>query len=117
MREKISVESNVFGKLLPHPYIAGSFFTVEHLSSISNCLKKSTFCQPRVHSIWPVLVNIILPDVVLEVDSTQSSHSGKKHKRNRKASLLEEEVEKNLKCFCEVVLEGFSSYRGLNKSR
>ncbi|CAL5377606.1 unnamed protein product [Camellia sinensis] len=104
VRERISVDSKVFGKLLPDPYSPSGLFSADHLSSISNCLKESTFCQPRVHSVWPVLVNILLPDMVLQdVDSTSGLNSIKKHKKNRKCSSSEEEIEKNLRCFFEVV--------------
>ncbi|GMP38779.1 hypothetical protein CsSME_00009909 [Camellia sinensis var. sinensis] len=107
VRERISVDRKVFGKLLPDPYSPSGLFSADHLSSISNCLKESTFCQPRVHSVWPVLVNILLPDMVLQdVDSTSGLNSIKKHKKNRKCSSSEEEIEKNLRCFFEVVVEG-----------
>ncbi|KAI8025671.1 rDNA transcriptional regulator pol5 [Camellia lanceoleosa] len=107
VRERISVDSKVFGKLLPDPYSPSGLFSADHLSSISNCLKESTFCQPRVHSVWLVLVNILLPDMVLQdVDSTSGLNSIKKHKKNRKCSSSEEEIEKNLRRFFEVIVEG-----------
>ncbi|KAL6964196.1 DNA-directed DNA polymerase [Sarracenia purpurea var. burkii] len=107
MREKTSVDSKVFGKLLPNPYTIGGLFSAHHMSSLANCLKESTFCQPRVHSVWPVLVNILLPDMVFpDMDSTSSLNSIKKHKKNRKCSSSEEEIQKNLRCFCEVIVEG-----------
>ncbi|CAL5358197.1 unnamed protein product [Camellia sinensis] len=107
MREKISVGSKVFSKLLPDPYSPSGLFSADHLSSLSNCLMESTFCQPRVHTVWPVLVNILLADLVLQdVDSTSGLTSIKKHKKNRKCSSSEEEIEKNLRCFCEVIVEG-----------
>ncbi|GFS34513.1 DNA polymerase V family [Actinidia rufa] len=107
MREKISVNSKVFGKLLPDPYSPSGLLSADHLSSLANCLKESTFCQPRVHSVWPVLVNILLPDMVLpDIDSTSGLNSIKKHKKNRKCSSSEEEIQKNLQCFCEVIIEG-----------
>ena len=39
MREKISVNSKVFGKLLPDPYSPSGFLSADHLSSLANCLK------------------------------------------------------------------------------
>ncbi|GFY89461.1 DNA polymerase V family [Actinidia rufa] len=107
MREKISVNSKVFGKLLPDPYSPSGLFSADHLSSLANCLKDSTFCQPRVHSVWPVLVNILLPDMIFpDIDSTSGLNSIKKHKKNRKCSSSEEEIQKNLQCFCEFIIEG-----------
>ncbi|KAG5526172.1 hypothetical protein RHGRI_032450 [Rhododendron griersonianum] len=104
LREKISMDGNFFGKLLPDPYSPSAFFSADHLSSLSNCLKESTFCQPRVHSVWHALVNILLPDMALpDVDSTSGLNSIKKHKKNKKFSSTEEEIQKNLRCFCEIV--------------
>ncbi|CAK9136946.1 unnamed protein product [Ilex paraguariensis] len=107
MREKISVDSRVFGKLLPYPYCSNGLFSADHLSSLANCLKESTFCQPRVHSVWPVLVNTLLPDnVVQDVDKASGLNSIRKHKKNRKYSSSEEDIEKNIRSFCDVIIEG-----------
>lgn len=77
-------------------------------------LQESTFCQPRVHSVWPVLINIILPNTVSQLeDAASASNSLKKHKKNRKSSSSDEEIVKNLKSFCEIIIEGsllFSSH-------
>nr|GLL45519.1 myb-binding protein 1A-like protein [Ipomoea trifida] len=103
MQEKAGVDKT-FGKLLPSPYSLSSLFSADYLSSIATCLKESTFCQPRIHSVWPALVNILLPDTVLQdVDPAPVLNSTKKHKKSRKG---EEDVEKNLRNFCEVILEG-----------
>lgn len=39
LREKISVDNQVFGKLLPYPYSSNRLFSVDHLSTLANCLK------------------------------------------------------------------------------
>lgn len=39
LRENISVDSSIFGKLLPGPYSPSKLFTANHLSSLANCLK------------------------------------------------------------------------------
>lgn len=39
IRERISGDSPVCGKLLPNPFSASKFFTSEHLSYLSNCFK------------------------------------------------------------------------------
>ncbi|XP_044491114.1 uncharacterized protein LOC123215113 isoform X2 [Mangifera indica] len=107
IQERISVDSGKFGKLLPTPFSSSKLFAADHLSLLANCLKESTFCQPRVHGVWPVLVNVLLPDTVLQAgDATSVSSSLKKHKKSRKTSASEEEVAKNLQSFCEVVVEG-----------
>ncbi|KAJ6409384.1 hypothetical protein OIU84_008977 [Salix udensis] len=82
-------------------------FMPGHLSSIINCLKESTFCQPRVHGVWPVLVNILLPDIVVQAeDVVSASNSLKKHKKSRKSSSSEEEITRSIQSFCEVIIEG-----------
>lgn len=107
IREKISDDSKKFGKLLPTPFSPSKLFAADHLSSLVNCLKESTFCQPRIHSVWPVLVNILLPDTVLQAEDTASvSSSIKKHKKSRKSSSTEEEVAKSFRSFCEIIIEG-----------
>lgn len=107
IREKISDDSKKFGKLLPTPFSPSKLFAPDHLSSLVNCLKESTFCQPRIHNVWPVLVNILLPDTVLQAeDSASISTSVKKHKKNRKSSSTEEEVVKSFRSFCEIIIEG-----------
>ncbi|KAJ0045211.1 hypothetical protein Pint_04008 [Pistacia integerrima] len=80
-------------KSLPTAISSSKLFAADHLSSLVNCLKESTFCQPRVHSMWPVLVNILLPDTVLQAEDTTSvSSSLKKHKKSRSPALLKKKL-------------------------
>lgn len=104
IQDKVPVDYK-FGKLLPSPFSKSALFAADHLSTITGCLKESTFCQPRVHSVWPVLVSHLLPDVIQDVDSASGLISIKKHKKSRKCSSGEEDMEKNLQCFCEVIIE------------
>ncbi|KAL6545842.1 hypothetical protein OROGR_009716 [Orobanche gracilis] len=104
VQEKIGVDFKC-GKLLPSPYSKSSLFTAKHLSVIGNCLKESTFCQPRLHSVWPVLVSNLLPDVVQDIDSSSGLVSVKKHKKSRKFGSTDEDTERNLRCFFEVTIE------------
>ncbi|KAK7302610.1 hypothetical protein RJT34_13502 [Clitoria ternatea] len=107
IREKIFMGTSIFGKLLPDPFSSSQLFSTNHLSSLSNCLKESTFCQPRVHSVWPVLINILLPNTILQLeDAVSASNSLKKHKKSRKSSSSDEEIAKNLQSFCEIIIEG-----------
>ncbi|KAM7250192.1 hypothetical protein ACFE04_022075 [Oxalis oulophora] len=107
IREKLAVDSTKFGKLLPNPFSPSTLFAADHLSSLVNCLKESTFCQPRVHSVWPVLVNLLLPDVISQAeDPTAVTNSLKKHKKNRKTNSSDEEIAKNIQSFCEIVIDG-----------
>ncbi|CAN6686179.1 unnamed protein product [Malus baccata var. baccata] len=107
IREKTLNESSSFGNLLPVPFSPDRLFSADHLSSLANCLKESTFCQPRVHNVWPVLVNMLLPDRVLQAeDAISVSNSLKRPKKNRKSSSSDEEIAKNFQCFCEVIIEG-----------
>ncbi|KAL6515374.1 hypothetical protein OROHE_019006 [Orobanche hederae] len=104
LQEKIGVDFKC-GKLLPSPYSKNAFFTAKHLFVIANCLKESTFCQPRLHSVWPVLVSSLLPDVVQDIDSSSGLVSVKKHKKSRKFGLTDKDTERNLRCFFEVTIE------------
>ncbi|KAG9440083.1 hypothetical protein H6P81_020248 [Aristolochia fimbriata] len=105
LRGKISQDNEIFSSLLPYPFSPNSFFTAEHLSSLIPCFKETTFCQPRVHILWPVLVNMLLPDMSPHEEDQSSGTSSKKHKRSRKCNSSEEEVSKNLHAFCEIVVE------------
>ncbi|CAI8591334.1 unnamed protein product [Vicia faba] len=106
VREKVSTDSSIYGKLLPNPFSSSQLFSADHLSFLSNCLKEATFCQPRVHSIWPVLINILIPNTVPQLeDAASASNSLKKHKKSRKSCSSDEEIAKNLKSFCEIIIE------------
>ncbi|KAL8121394.1 hypothetical protein AgCh_018213 [Apium graveolens] len=64
---KISIDNEIFGKLLPNPCNSGKFlFSPASFQLFSNLLKQSTFCQPSVHNIWPPFLDILLPNVVLK---------------------------------------------------
>ncbi|CDY58264.1 BnaAnng15090D [Brassica napus] len=107
LREKISVDHPVFGKLLPVPFSSGKFFSADHLSVIGDCLKESTFCQPRVHSLWSVIRDMLLPEAVVQGEDVSSApSSSKKQKRNRKSNPIEEEATNNSRSFCEIFMEG-----------
>ncbi|KAJ9175014.1 hypothetical protein P3X46_013601 [Hevea brasiliensis] len=96
IRDKISVDNMVFGNILPYPFSASRLFSSDHLSSLIN-----------FHTVWPVLVNILLPDDVLQAEGTVSaSNSFKKHKKCRIRSSSEEGTLKNVQNFCEVIIEG-----------
>ncbi|KOM53920.1 hypothetical protein LR48_Vigan09g257900 [Vigna angularis] len=106
LREKRGMDSSLFGKLLPNPFSSSQLFSADHLSSLSNCLKESTFCQPRLHSVWPVLINILLPNTIVQIeDAASASNSLKKHKKSRKSSSSDEEIAGNLQSFCEIIIE------------
>ena len=73
---------------------------------MSGVMQESTFCQPRVHSVWPVLISYLLPDVIQDADSASGPISSKKHKKSRKSSSADEDMEKNLVSFCEIIIQG-----------
>ncbi|CAH8363308.1 unnamed protein product [Eruca vesicaria subsp. sativa] len=107
LHDKISVDHPVFGKLLPVPFSSGKFFSADHLSVIGDCLKESTFCQPRVHTLWFVIRDMLLPEAVVQTEDVSSApSSSKKQKRNRKSSPVEEEATNNIRSFCETFMEG-----------
>ncbi|KAJ0962754.1 hypothetical protein J5N97_027876 [Dioscorea zingiberensis] len=95
---------DMVGKLLPSTFSSNSFFSRDHLSSLAPCFKESTFCLPRVHSLWKVLVNILVPEATQTEDKSVRSNSSRKNKKNRKGGGFEE-MTKNIRTFCEVVIE------------
>ncbi|KAF2562509.1 hypothetical protein F2Q70_00018988 [Brassica cretica] len=90
-------------ELLPVPFSSSMFFSEDHLSVIGNCFKESTFCQPRVHSLWSIIRDMLLPEAAVNVSS---AHSSKTLKRNRKPNPIEEEATNNIRSFCENFMEG-----------
>lgn len=46
LQEKISIDSSIFGKLLPNPFSSSQLFSSDHLSSLSNCLKVAYIHSP-----------------------------------------------------------------------
>ncbi|KAD4179224.1 hypothetical protein E3N88_27815 [Mikania micrantha] len=106
LKEKIVADNKLFGKLLPDSYSSGTLFSADHLSTLANCFKESTFCQPRVHGVWPVLMNILLPAILPQhADSAIGLNSAKKHKKNRKSSSYDEDIQKNLQNFWDIIIE------------
>ncbi|KAM0028732.1 putative DNA-directed DNA polymerase [Helianthus debilis subsp. tardiflorus] len=106
LREKVAADDKLFGKLLPDSYSSSTLFSIDHLSSLANCFKESTFCQPRVHGVWPVLVNILLPEISPQhADSATGLNSAKKHKKSRKSSSYDEDIQKNLQNFWDIIIE------------
>lgn len=65
-------------------------------------MQESAFCLPRIHSLWLVIMDMLLREASQHDINTSS---GKKHKKNKKAS-SSEDTKKNLCNFCEVVIEG-----------
>ncbi|XP_008811975.2 rDNA transcriptional regulator pol5-like [Phoenix dactylifera] len=97
-------DSEVFGKLLPYPFSHDNFCTRDHLLYLAPCFKESTFCMPRLHSLWPLVANLLIPESASQ-DEDAAAHSGKKHKKSRKGNSFGD-VAKNICSFCEVVVEG-----------
>lgn len=53
IREKMSVDTVIFAKLLPHPFSPSKIFATDHLSSLVNCLK--VHLQIYLSFFFPVL--------------------------------------------------------------
>ncbi|KAF3779787.1 DNA polymerase V [Nymphaea thermarum] len=106
LREKASADNKIFCKLLPWPFTPSNLFTPDCLSSLVPCLKETTFCQPRMHSVWPVLVNILFSDVSLQKDGAACSDSTQALKKCRKLSSTEKNLSKRLDYFCSLVIDG-----------
>ncbi|PKA55156.1 DNA polymerase phi subunit [Apostasia shenzhenica] len=102
LQERFSIDEELFGKVLPFPFNPESFFTRENLLYLEGCFKESTFCLPRVHSLWYALVNILVPDPLSQGNADMQF--SEKHKKSQKRS-SSEDVIKNVRCFCEVVID------------
>uniref|UniRef100_A0A0E0CF55 DNA polymerase V n=1 Tax=Oryza meridionalis TaxID=40149 RepID=A0A0E0CF55_9ORYZ len=103
LQEKTNAQKEIFGKLLTYPFSPEGFFAEEHLLSIAACFKESTFCLPRIHSLWLVITDMLVREAASQSDIATSS--SKKHKKNKKGS-SSEDTKKNLHTFCEVIIEG-----------
>ncbi|KAM3296168.1 hypothetical protein ACQJBY_038484 [Aegilops geniculata] len=101
-QERTNVQREIFGKLLPYPFSLDNFFTEEHLLSLAACFKESAFCLPRIHSIWHVITDMLIQEEASQSDNNTSS--SKKHKKSKKGS-SSEDSKKNLRNFCEVIIE------------
>ncbi|VAI43275.1 myb-binding protein 1A-like protein [Triticum dicoccoides] len=101
-QERTNVQREIFGKLLPYPFSLDNFFTEEHLLSLAACFKESAFCLPRIHSIWHVITDMLIREEASQSDNNTSS--SKKHKKSKKGS-SSEDSKKNLRNFCEVIIE------------
>ena len=47
-------------------------------------LKETSFCHPRVHSVWQVLVDILFGDLPVVNEDATTSHSTQKTKKSKK---------------------------------
>lgn len=104
LQERIPVDGEIFGKLLLCPFTPDKFFARDHLLYLAPCFKESTFCHPRVHSLWQLLANILVPISESQGEAASCTHPGKKHKKKSKGGSFEA-MTRNIRCFCEVVLE------------
>lgn len=68
-------------------------------------MQESTFCQPQVHGIWSIMINLLTKNIPSQDGSLLYLPSSKKHKKSKKGS-LSEDVTTNLRSFIEVVIEG-----------
>ncbi|KAG8058062.1 hypothetical protein GUJ93_ZPchr0002g25819 [Zizania palustris] len=103
LQEKTNAQKEIFGKLLPYPFSPELFFAEDHLLSIAACFKESTFCLPRIHSLWLVITDMLVREAASQSDINTSS--SKKHKKNKKGC-SSEDTKKYLLSFCEVIIEG-----------
>lgn len=65
-------------------------------------MQESAFCLPRIHSIWHVITDMLIREEASQSDNNTSS--SKKHKKSKKGS-SSEDSKKNLRNFCEVIIE------------
>eukprot|EP01018_Ginkgo_biloba_P010689 Gb_31883 [translate_table: standard] len=106
LHDKLPLELGNMCKFLPQSCSLNDLFTPEHMLFLVPCLKKTSFCHPRVHSVWSVLVDILFADMATASGDTTSCHTSKKTKKSRKRNNPEKNLARRLIIFWEVVVEG-----------
>ncbi|KAL4282827.1 hypothetical protein GQ457_16G016580 [Hibiscus cannabinus] len=103
IHKNMPIDSTSFNNLLLNPFNSSELFATAYLSSVDNCVKESTYCQPLINSLWSSLINTLLPDIVLQTkDAVSVSRPLRNHISGRKSSSSKEEINKNIQWFCEV---------------
>lgn len=60
--------------------------------------------MPRLHSLWPLVINMLTPETAFPLDASVPLSCDKKHKKSKKSS-LSENISSNIRSFCEVVID------------
>jgi len=55
---------------------ASAFFSEKHLQKIANAMHATTSSSPRLHSLWPTLLSLLLPGFIIKNKSSSSSGGG-----------------------------------------
>lgn len=106
LHDKLPLEMRNLCKMLSHACNPSDLFTPEHMLLLVPALKETSFCHPRVHSVWQVLVDILFADLSVVSEDATSSHSSKKTKKSKKRNSPEKNLARRLSSFWEVVVEG-----------
>lgn len=93
-------------KMLSHACNPSDLFTPENMLRLVPALKETSFCHPRVHSVWQVLVDILFGDMPVVNEDAATSHSTQKTKKSKKHNSPEKNLARRLTSFWEVVVEG-----------
>ncbi|CAK9221215.1 unnamed protein product [Sphagnum troendelagicum] len=64
LHEKLPVMMRHSCLLLPSSGILQDIFQPSHLNRLVPCLMEASVSHPRVHSVWPVLLDLLLPESV-----------------------------------------------------
>uniref|UniRef100_A0A0D6QZH6 DNA polymerase V n=1 Tax=Araucaria cunninghamii TaxID=56994 RepID=A0A0D6QZH6_ARACU len=104
--DKLPSEMRNLCKILPPVNSLGDLFTTDHMLLLVSSLKESSFCHPRVHSVWQALLDILFVDLVKVTKDPASCHSSEKAKKSQKRNSPERNAVKRLASFWEVVVEG-----------
>lgn len=106
LHDKLPSEMRNLCKMISHAFNPSDLFTPEHMLLLVPALKETSFCHPRVHSVWQVLVDILFADLAVVNEDATSSHSSKKTKKSKKRNSPEKNLARRLSSFWEVVVEG-----------
>lgn len=106
LHDKLPSEIRNLCKILSHVSNPSDLFTPEHMLRLVPALKETSFCHPRVHSVWQVLVDILFADLPVVTEDAATSHSTRKSKKSKKHNSPEKNLARRLATFWEVVVEG-----------
>lgn len=57
----LAVAVCIVGSLTDIISAAQAFFTMEHLSKLEDCLKRSSHSHPQMHSVWKPILSLLMP--------------------------------------------------------
>ncbi|CAK9219878.1 unnamed protein product [Sphagnum troendelagicum] len=108
LHEKIPVMMRHSCLLLPSSGILQDFFQPSHLNRLVPCLMEASVSHPRVHSVWPVLLDLLLPESVQSAQ-LELKKSPKKSKKKTIGPSCQKDLDTmkaHLSTFWSIIVDG-----------